>query len=240
MQVQTKPPETAKMGSAQEPLLPPPGAPGTPAAYPDQGGSAVPPTAKHFDTGICECCTGPDGCVICLVSDCLPCVGHALVADAASQHTSGKLMPLLLYTLGNSFFPCATAIVLGTLARGKLRQTYGMESNTCGGARLAVFLWPRDAKLRSPVEASGLCLIAVLRSVRAALHVFSAVRKWLGRACVCSHPDARSACRSAAHCHTFSTCLTQQACVQTCARTFAATAARKRRSCARCGRLKAA
>ena len=135
------------MGSAREPLLP---AEGAPAAFPGHGGTSGTIGAKHFDTGICDCSAGPESCSICLVSSFLPCAGHACVADAASGHTSGKLVPLLLYTLGCSFCSYATAVLLGTLSRSKLRATYGMESNMANGAtRTAESSLRRSAELAS-------------------------------------------------------------------------------------------
>lgn len=137
MQAQTEPPVAAKMGSATQPLLRDPDAPpataGTPAACPEQEAATGAVIADDFNTGLCACCSGPDSCMICLLTACLPCVGHALAADAASGHTSGKVAPLLVYVVSNMFIQGGSAMVLGALARMKLRTAYGLRPDGVSG-----------------------------------------------------------------------------------------------------------
>ena len=91
----------------------------------------------QFSTDLCDCCAGPQSYAICLVSACVPCVGHAIVSDAASGHTSGQSRPYLIYTLALCPFHCLAQTLLGSLARGKLRRQYNMADAPCNGVHFA-------------------------------------------------------------------------------------------------------
>lgn len=123
----------------QLPLLGPRGDDATHATAHDPLEQAHHDTAAsgQFSTDLCDCCAGPQSYAICLVSACVPCVGHAIVSDAASGHTSGQSRPYLIYTLALCPFLCLAQTLLGSLARGKLRRQYNMADAPCNGVHFA-------------------------------------------------------------------------------------------------------
>ena len=135
MQATQPPPKASMLADEQTPLLDPhSGATYATAPDPNEQAGHDAAASGKFSTGLCACCAGQQGCVSCLISFYLPCLGHAIVADAASGHASGQRDPFLLYTLGFFLCPGVTQIALGSLARGKLRHQYGMAEAPCGGA----------------------------------------------------------------------------------------------------------
>lgn len=95
--------------------------------------------AAGFSSGLCECCTGPQACQICMMSWLLPCFAHGILADHASDGASGQQTPCMLYTFGWTGLawlmktPMVATGVLGMLTRGNLRKKYGLASDGVGG-----------------------------------------------------------------------------------------------------------